>query len=152
MQNKKIRIAIFSILLCSSFFMPWLSIFINVSASDIVFSSLSENFISNWRYILLLIPISGIIALLGIIFNNGKYIIPPGLLFILPLLSIVILIVVFASKATENGVGGSIESNDALQLIKTLKIGFWISLICSIVFPFIGNYSELKEKTNETTY
>ncbi|HEY1047884.1 MAG TPA: hypothetical protein VGF79_15695 [Bacteroidia bacterium] len=133
--------------------MPWLNILINVSASDIVFSSLSENFISNWRYVLLLLPISGIIALLGVLLNNGKYILPPGLLFILPLLSIIVLLFVFVSKVNENGVGSSIESNDALQLIKTLKIGFWISLICSIIFPFIGNYSELKEKNaNETPY
>lgn len=134
-DNKNLCIALAAILL-AAFFMPWFKFFVSINAWDMVFGDVGDMIDSPVRYLAVIIPLSALIIIYSAAFNNEKYPIPKQLLFGLPLVALVIIGIVIIGKIGESGNGGEIGSSDFGELIKALGIGFWLTLISSIVLPF----------------
>ena len=139
-DNKSLRIALAAILL-AAFFMPWFKFFVSVNAWDMVFGDVGDMIDSPVRYLAIIIPVSGLIIIYSAAFNNEKYPISKRLLFTLPLITLVIIVIISIGKIGEGGNGGEIGNSDFGELIKALGIGFWLTLISSILLPFISKKS-----------
>jgi hypothetical protein len=132
--NKALIIA-FGAILVAAFFMPWISAFVSLSAWDMVFGDAGKMIGSSFRFVVVCIPIVGILIIYGAAFNNGNYPISKSLLFILPGLILVMIGIVISSKL---GLGEGMSSNGSGEILKIFGIGFWLTLICSIILPFLG--------------
>ena len=136
--NKGIIITV-AIILILAFFMPWINVFANLSAYDIVFGRMGEFINTSFRYIVVLIPISGILIIYASAFNNENYIISKSVLFGVPLTTLIVIGIVVAIKASED-VGG-VVSPDFEKIIKIFGIGFWLTLACAITLPTLSQNS-----------
>ena len=139
-NNKSLGIALAAILL-AAFFMPWFKFFVSINAWEMVFGNVGDMIDSPVRYLAIIIPVSGLIIIYSVAFNNEKYPISKRLLFALPLVTIVIIGIIIIGKIGESGNGGEIGNSNFGELIKALGIGFWLTLISSILLPFISKKS-----------
>lgn len=121
-MNRKILTLLLSVALIASFFLPLSSVG-SSSAFDIVqlptYGSGIEVMLN--KYLWLLIPVAGLILLIGAL-NNGNYAGGRGLWAVLPLLVVLYMIV----KPVIDGV--KIET-----LPKSFGIGFWVMIAASLV-------------------
>jgi hypothetical protein len=134
MNNKKIVTIIFALCLIGFFFLPYFSLgpFGTISGFDIVTgpggnSGDVETMIM--KYIFILIPLSGIMLLIGAV-NNGNYFLGRGLWALLPLLTLIYFIVrSLMGRPGQN-------SPEISELIKTFGYGFWATLGVSLALAF----------------
>ncbi len=120
-MDKKMLTIILAVVLIGCFFLAYFSFMgMGVSGYDTVFSGGG-----NWeKYIMLLIPVSGVMLLIGAL-NNGNYIGGRAIWTWLPLLTILYYLV----RMVIEGVGIG-------DLFKVIGIGLWISLAASLVLAF----------------
>ena len=126
-MDKKILTIVLAVILIGCFFLPYVS-FMGMSASgyDAVFSDSG----GDWqKYIPLLIPLSGLMLLIGAV-NNGNYIIGRGLWAWLPLLTLLYMII---GKPLIDGAA----IGDIFKMIgKTYGMGLWGTIAASLVLAF----------------
>jgi|CXWL01.1.fsa_nt_gi hypothetical protein len=125
MDRKTLTIAL-AVALIGSFFLAYFSFFgQSISGFDMISKGGGD-----WqKYILLLIPISGVLLLLGEL-NNGNYILSRGILTWLPLLTLIYLVLV--SPLIKGAAIGDVFK----ALGKGYGIGLWITLAASLVLAF----------------
>lgn len=131
-MDKKMLSIILGVVLIGCFFLPYASLMgVNISGYDSVFSGAGD-----WKkYILLLIPISGLMLLIGAV-NNGNYILGRGLWAWLPLLTVLYMIIV---EPLMNGA----KIGDIFKMIgKGYGIGLWITIAASLVLAFYNPRSK----------
>lgn len=133
--NNKSVIITLSAILVAAFFMPWVKFFVSLSAWDMLFGEAGRYIDTGFKYIAILIPIAGAIIIYGAAFNNENYPIAKGLLFRLPIITLVILIIAIISKIGDTG--GRFRSSDLENITKIFGIGFWLTLVASIILPFL---------------
>ncbi len=136
-NNNKTKIIIVAAILLAAFFMPWISFFASMSAWDMVFGTLGQAVDSPARFLLLLIPIAGILIIYSEAFNKGRYQIPKSVLYFIPILTLIIMAILVYSKM--GGGGSGMGDSNPEQILKVFGIGFWLTLIGSIVLPFLRN-------------
>ena len=135
-MNKKIWTIILGGLIILGFFLPYLQFggILAVSGFDLVFNSsrtLGSDSISKLElYFWLIIPLAGLLLLLGAL-NNEKYILSRGFLKWLPLLGLLFIFArfTFAADGNVNRTDGDMYST----IIKLLGSGYWISLVAAIL-------------------
>jgi hypothetical protein len=125
-MDRKMLTIILGVLLIAGFFLPYFSFMgINVSGFDSVKAPGD-----GWeKYIMLLIPLSGVLLLIGAL-NNENYILGRGILCILPLLTVLFMVLI----------NPMLKGADFGDIIKTLGkgygIGLWITIATSLVLAF----------------
>ena len=127
-MNRKIVTIVLAVLLIASFFLP-IGTATSTTPLDIVkgpsYGSEFEALLM--KYLWLVIPLSGIILLIGAL-NNGNYFLGRGLWAFLPLLALLYLIIrPLTVLDVRFDIGG---------LIKGLGVGLWIALVSSLVLAF----------------
>lgn len=125
-MDKKMLTIILAVVLIACFFLPYMSLFgMNVSGFDTVKGPGGD-----WqKYILLLIPLSGVLLLVGAL-NNGNYPLGRNLLCWLPFLTI--LYIIFINPLIKGAAVG-----DIFKMIgKGYGIGLWGTIVASIVLAF----------------
>ena len=125
MDKKTFNIVLGAALL-GSFFLAYVSFF-GMSMSGFDWATAKGG---NWQnYLLLLIPLSGLLLLVGSI-NNGNTILPESLISILPLLTVLYILIV----------GPLIDGRAIGDILKGLGkgygIGLWIAIGASLVLAF----------------
>ncbi len=133
-NNKNLIITIGAVLI-AAFFMPWIKIFINLSAWDLVIGDASRIIDSSFRFITIVIPVTGLLVIYGAAFNNQNYPIVKPVLFLLPLLTLLVIAILIRTKL-ESDFGG-ITGSYIKQITQIFGIGFWLTLGASIVLPFL---------------
>jgi len=120
-MDKKMLTIILAVVLIGCFFLAYISfIGAGISGYDMVFSG-GEKGIE--KYVLLLIPVSGIMLLIGAL--TGNYIGGRAIWTWLPLLTVLYYII----RMVIEGIGIGV-------LFKVIGIGFWITLAASLVLAF----------------
>ncbi len=135
-MNRKLFTTVFAVILIGSFFLPYLKFGAAGSSSgfDLVTASGGRG---EWqdmlmKYIWILIPLSGILLLIGAM-NNENYIFGRGLWTWLPLLTVIFVIVKLYLDAKNMNGGRSVSVSD---LVKVFGIGFWIATVASLLLAF----------------
>ncbi len=124
-MDRKTFTLISAVVLIAAFFLAYYNFFISVSGYDIVSSSGGD-----WKkYVILLIPVSAILLLIGAV-NNGNYILGRGLLAWLPLLGVLFLI--FIAPLIEGAAIGDIFKG----IGKGYGIGLWLTIVASLALAF----------------
>ena len=130
MDRKTVTI-ILALALIGCFFLPYLQ-YGSVTASG--FDLLTGPTISDadrglliMKYIWIMIPVAGIMLLIGAL-NNGNYFLGRGIWAFLPLLTLLFVMVIIFRDAKRIGTNTSIS-----ELAKNMGIGFWITLGLSLV-------------------
>ena len=119
-MDKKMLTIILAVVLIGCFFLAYLSFMGHgVSGYDLVFSGGG----SAEKYVLLLIPISGVMLLIGAL--TGNYIGGRAIWTWLPLLTVLYYII----RMVIEGIGIG-------DLFKVIGIGLWITLAASLVLAF----------------
>lgn len=129
-MDKKILTIVLSVVLIGCFFLAYFSFMGNgISGYDLVFSGGSGGS-SDWeKYLLLLIPLSGVLLLIGAL-NNGNYIGGRGIWSWLPLLAVLYFIIV-GPIVHGRAIG------DVFKAIgKAYGIGLWITIGASLILAF----------------
>lgn len=124
-MDRKMFSIIMGALLLIGFFLAYFSFLgIGISGYDMVFSKEG-----NWqKYILLLIPLSGLLLLIGEL--GGTYLLSRGLLCWLPLLALLFTIII--NPLIEGAAVGDVFKN----IGKGYGIGLWLSLLASLLLAF----------------
>jgi len=125
-MDRKTLTIILGVALIGCFFLPFLSFMgSSVSGLDLVTAKGA-----GWEtYLLLLIPLSGLLLLLGAL-NNGNYIIPRALLSWLPLLTLIFTI--FINPLINGAAFGDIFK----YIGKGYGVGMWVAIATSLVLAF----------------
>ena len=111
-----------AVVLIGCFFLAYLKP--DLSGYEAVFQSPGGE--GSWeKYVWLLIPLSGLLLLIGAL-NNGHYVLGRSLWTWLPLLTIIFIIVRLYMETRP----------ELSQLAKVFGIGFWITLVASLVLAF----------------
>ena len=121
---------ILAVVLIGCFFLPFYSFFgASISGYDLVFAG-NKGGKEEWdKYVLLLIPLSGVLLLIGAL-NNGNYIGGRGIWTWLPLLAVLYLII--GAPLVHGAAIG-----DIFKMIgKGYGIGLWITIAASLVLAF----------------
>ena len=134
MNNKKIATIIFALCLIGFFFLPYISLgpFGSISGFDMVTGpggKTGDTEALIMKYLFILIPLSGIMLLIGAV-NNGNYFLGRGLWALLPLLVLVYYIVRIFMEA------GGIDSPGIGDIVKMFSYGFWATLGVSLALAF----------------
>lgn len=136
-MDRKLFTIIMALALVGCFFLPFFKFggFGSTSAFDIVFKSKG----GDWeKYIWLLIPLSGVLLLIGAA-NNENYMISRALWSWLPLLTVIYIIVRLYMSAKQPGV--KIPIGD---FIKVFDMGFWATFAVSLVLAVVQPKSKYK--------
>src|ERR1700741_5427052 len=134
-MDRKIYTIIFALILIGSFFLPYLKGY-NGGASgfDIVtasgYSSSSDWQVLLYKYIWILIPLSGLMLLIGAL-NRENYFLGRGLWTWLPLLTVIFVVVKLYLDSKNGGRTVSVG-----ELIKIFGIGFWVAFGASLILAF----------------
>lgn len=127
-MNRKILTMILAVLLIASFFLP-IGMHASTSPFDIVqgpsYGSEIEGMLMKYGW--LLIPLSGIMLLIGAL-NNETYFLGRGIWAFLPLLALLYLLIRPITL-----LGGRF---DIMGLVKGLGVGYWIGLVAALVLAF----------------
>lgn len=127
-MNRKILTIVLAVMLIASFFLP-LGNHTSTSPFDIVqgpsYGSEIEALLMKYGW--LLIPLSGVMLLIGAL-NNGNYFLGRGLWCFLPLLALLYLIIRPITL-----LGGRFDIGG---LVKGLGVGTWVALVASLVLVF----------------
>lgn len=138
-NNKSVIITLAAILV-AAFFMPWIKFFVSLSAWDMLFGDAGRYIDTAFKYIALLIPIAGGIIIYGAAFNKENYPVDKKLLFVIPIITIALLIIAIYFKLGDNG--GRIRNSDLKEIFQIFGIGIWLTLISSIILPFLQKKEE----------
>lgn len=125
MDKKTLNIVLGAALL-GSFFLAYFSLFgRSISGYDMATAPGGD-----WKqYLLLLIPLTGLLLLVGA-FNNGNSILPGSLLSVLPLLTLLFIMIL-------NPLIDGREIGDIFKALgKGYGIGLWIAIAASLVLAF----------------
>lgn len=147
LTNKKIITIVSGSILVAAFFMPWIKAFVSLNAWDIVFGTAGEFINSSLRYVLVVIPISGVLIIYSAAGKNSLTTKFKSLLTILPLLTLIFVGIVIVNKIDANW--GGVSSREFREISNLFGIGFWLTLLCSLVLPFLGLYSSDKNEIRE---
>src|SRR5258706_13750522 len=122
-MDKKILTIVLAIVLIGCFFLDWGG---GVSGYDRVFNNAADK---DWqKYIPLLIPLSGVLLLIGAL-NNGNYIGGRAIWTWLPLLTILFLIIISPLIASHPPGMPGVKIGDVFKgLGKGYGIGKWITI------------------------
>jgi hypothetical protein len=122
-MNKKMLSIVLGAVLVGCFFLPYFSFFgMGISGFDTVFKGGADG---SWeKYVLLLIPISGVMLLVGAL-NNGNYIGGRAIWCWLPLLTVLFWIIRLVVEGAPFG-----------DLFKLFGVGFYITIAAAIVAAF----------------
>lgn len=125
-MDRKMLTIILGVLLIAGFFLPYYSFFgMNISGFDAIKSPGG-----GWqKYIILLIPLSGVLLLIGAL-NNENYMLSRGILCMLPLLTV--LFMIFISPLLDGAKIGDIFKS----IGKGYGIGMWLTIATSLVLAF----------------
>ncbi len=145
-STKAITIVSGSILI-AAFFMPWITAFVSLNAWDIVFGSAGEFINSSIRYVLVLIPISGILIIYNTVEMNAFTMKFKAILSILPLLTFIFVGIIIINRI--NADLSDLIKNDLGEITNLFGIGFWLTLICSVFLPYLGLHSSDKNEIRE---
>jgi hypothetical protein len=120
-MDKKMLTIILAVVLIGSFFLPYYG---KTSGFDGISGA------GDWqKYIWLLIPLSGMLLLIGAL-NNGNYILGRGLLSWLPLLTLLYFLIV-------NPLVKGAAIGDIFKMLgKGYGIGLWATIAASLVLAF----------------
>jgi hypothetical protein len=135
-KNKTIIITMGAVLV-TAFFMPWFSGFPGVSAWDIVFGDVGRLLDTSFRFVFLIIPIAGLLIIYGAAFNNGSYSLSKRLVFLLPIVTLIVIIIAFG--VTMGVDDGRMSGSEIENTIKLLGFGFWLTLTASITLLFLNS-------------
>lgn len=135
LTNSKSIIIAAGAVLVAAFFMPWVNTFFALSAWDIFFRDISRSFDATLRFGAAIIPITGILVIYGAAFNNERYVLPKKLLFLLPVITLIMIAIAIGSKFSQEEIRGF----DTIILIRLFGIGFWLTLVASIILPFTNS-------------
>ncbi len=121
-MDKRTLTIVLAVALIASFFLPFLG---RASALDVVTSKYGD-----WqKYLLLIIPISGLLLLLGEL-NKGNYVVSRGLLSWLPLLTLLYFIII------DPLIAGA-KFGDIIKYIgRGYGVGMWVAIVASVVLAF----------------
>ncbi len=114
---------ILAVVLIGCFFLPYVSVMgMSASGFDAVKGPGGD-----WKkYIPLLIPISGVLLLIGAL-NNGNYPLGRNFLCWLPLLTCIFLLVIDPLLISKVAIG---------DMVKVIGVGLWITVAASVVLAF----------------
>jgi hypothetical protein len=140
--NNKSVIITLSAILVAAFFMPWVKFFVSLSAWDMLFGEAGRYLDTGFKYIAILIPIAGALIIYGAAFNKENYPLSKQFLFLLPILTLIVIAVAIGAKIGDSG--GRMRDSDVENVIKIFGIGFWLTLIASIILPFLNSQSVSK--------
>ncbi len=130
-MDKKTLNIILGAALLGSFFLAYFSFFgKSISGYDMVFGAGGGGNEAWKKYLLLLIPLTGLLLLVGAL-NNGNSILPRGLLCVLPLLTLLYILIV------DPLIGGRDIGDIFKALGKGYGVGLWITIVSSILLVFI---------------
>lgn len=120
-MNKKIYSIVLGAIFIVAFFLPYISLFgFSISGLDLAKGGTS------WEsYVLFLIPLSGIMLLVGGL-NNGNYPLGRGLWAVLPLLTVLFFLIGIPI------IKGQGVSDVFKSLGKGYGIGLWLTIIASL--------------------
>jgi hypothetical protein len=135
-SNKGVIITL-SAILVAAFFMPWVKFFVSLSAWDMLFGQAAAYIDTGFKYIGILIPVAGALIIYGAAFNKENYPLSKRFLFLLPVLTLIVIAVAIDAKIRDSG--GGIRNSDVDNIIKIFGIGFWLTLIASVVLPFLNS-------------
>lgn len=124
-MNRKILTIVLAVLLIASFFLP-LGSHTSTTPFDLVQAPSGESNLEGYliKYGWLLIPVSGLILLIGAL-NNGNYFLGRGIWAFLPLIALLYLFIrPLMLLGADIDFGG---------LVKGLGVGTWIALVASLV-------------------
>jgi hypothetical protein len=124
-MDRKIFTVVLAIVLIASFFLPLYSAG-GVSAFDIVKGPSYGNGIEVMlmKYLWILIPLSGLMLLIGAM-NNDNYILGRGIWAWLPLLALLYIIIRPIIDGAKIG-----------DMIKLFGVGMWVMLVASLILAF----------------
>lgn len=122
-MDKKTLTMILAVVLIGAFFLPYVSYGgRGASGFDIIKAPVGD-----WqKYIALLIPVSGVLLLVGAL-NNGNYPLGRNLLCWLPLLTVIYILVIEPVLINKIAFG---------DVIKITGVGLWVSFAASLVLAF----------------
>jgi len=144
-SNKSVIIILAAILI-AAFFMPWLKFFVSLNAWDMIFGEAGRFINPGFKYVTLLIPITGILIVYGAAFNEENYPVSKGLLFRVPILTLIVLIASFLYKLNDSGL--PVRGSDLGDIIQIFGIGFWLTLIAAAILPFMQSQPAAAVKTS----
>jgi hypothetical protein len=121
-MDKKMLTIVLAVVLIGCFFLSYLG---PASGLDIV----KVSFFGWERFVLLLIPLSGLLLLIGAV-NNGNYPLGRGLLCWLPLLAVLFWLIGYPL------IHGAAIGDIFKGMFKTIGIGLWITIAASLVLAF----------------
>lgn len=141
--SNKSFVVIVAAVLVAAFFMPWIKFFVGISAWDMIFGDVGKFIDTGFKYLALLIPIAGALIIYGAAFNNENYPLQKRLLFAIPILTLAIIILTLATKISGSGGRRGSDLAEMMEegLFKVLGIGFWLTLIASIILPTLKSGS-----------
>ena len=130
-KTKQVIPIILAVVLIVAYFLPWVSLFFNFTAWDVVFGRFGKLLPDPIKYLSVLIPLSSLLIIYGAALNKENYLLPKGILFLLPILSLTIISVNLSVTHTKKH--GNFDMGNIFQIF---GIGLWLTVVGSIILLF----------------